>query len=93
MTGLFNIYELSGNKYKLTGNLTIRDVTRSVTFDVTYGGNANDGYGNTKAGFKASSKINRLDYGLKWNKLTETGGAVVGNEINIDLKFEFTQAK
>ena len=85
--------KVSGNKYKLTGNLTIRDVTRSVTFDVTYGGTANDGYGNTKAGFKASGVINRLDYGLKWNKLTETGGSVVGTDITISLRLEFAQAK
>jgi polyisoprenoid-binding protein YceI len=85
--------KVSGNKYKLTGNLTIRDVTRSVTFDVTYGGTANDGYGNTKAGFKATAVIDRLDYNLKWNKLTETGGSVVGKDITIDLKLEFAKAK
>jgi polyisoprenoid-binding protein YceI len=84
---------VSGNKYVLTGNLTIRDVTKPVKFDVVYGGTAKDGYGNTKAGFKASSVINRFDYGLKWNALTEAGGATVGQDITIDLKLEFTQAK
>jgi polyisoprenoid-binding protein YceI len=85
--------KVSGNKYKLTGNLTIRNVTKPVTFDVVYGGTAKDGYGNTKAGFKATTVINRFDYGLKWNALTEAGGATVGQDITIDLKLQFAQAK
>lgn len=85
--------KLSGNKYLLSGNLTIRDVTRPVKFKVTYGGTAKDAYGNNKAGFKATGIINRFDYGLKWNALTEAGGATVGKNITIDMKLEFTQAK
>lgn len=85
--------KVSGNKYVLAGNLTIRNVTKPVKFDVVYGGTAKDGYGNTKAGFKASTTINRFDYGLKWNALTEAGGATVGKDITIDLKLEFAQAK
>lgn len=85
--------KVSGNKYILTGNLTLRDVTKSVKFNVTYGGTAKDGYGNTKAGFKASTVINRFDYGLKWNKLTEAGGMTVGKDVTIDLRLEFAQAK
>lgn len=85
--------KLSGNKYALAGNLTIRNVTKPVVFDVVYGGTAKDGYGNTKAGFKATTKINRFDYGLKWNTLTEAGGATVGKDITIDMKLEFAQAK
>lgn len=85
--------KVSGNKYVLTGNLTLRDVTKSVKFDVTYGGTAKDGYGNTKAGFKATTVINRFDYGLKWSALTEAGGMTVGKEVTIDLKLEFAQAK
>ena len=85
--------KVSGNKYVLAGNLTIRNVTKPVKFDVIYGGTAKDGYGNTKAGFKATTKINRFDYNLKWNTLTEAGGATVGKDITIDLKLEFAQAK
>jgi polyisoprenoid-binding protein YceI len=85
--------KVSGNKYALTGNLTLRDVTKSVTFDVTYGGTAKDGYGNTKAGFKATAVINRFDYGLKWNALTEAGGMTVGSDVTIALRLEFAQAK
>jgi polyisoprenoid-binding protein YceI len=85
--------KVSGSKYVLTGNLTLRDVTKSVTFDVSYGGTAKDGYGNTKAGFKATAVINRFDYGLKWSALTEAGGMTVGSDVTIDLRLEFAQAK
>ena len=85
--------KVSGNKYVLTGNLTVRDVTKLVKFDVAFGGTAKDGYGNTKAGFKASTEINRLEYGLKWNNLTEAGGAMVGSDVTIDLRLQFAQNK
>ncbi|TCZ69652.1 YceI family protein [Flaviaesturariibacter aridisoli] len=85
--------KVSGNQYELKGNLSIRNVTKPVVFKVTYGGTVKDPWGNIKAGFKASGTINRFDYGLKWNSLTEAGGAVVGNEIAIDLRLEFAQAK
>lgn len=83
----------SGNKYELKGNLTIRDVTKPATFSVVYGGTTKDGYGNTKAGFKATTSINRFDYGLKWNALTEAGGATVGKDVQIKMNLEFAQAK
>jgi polyisoprenoid-binding protein YceI len=85
--------KVSGNKYALYGNLTIRNVSKPVKFDVVFGGTAKDGYGNTKAGFKASTVINRFDYNLKWNKLTEAGGATVGKDVTLDLKLQFAQAK
>jgi len=80
-----------GNKYKLTGNLTIRDVTKSVTFDVVYGGSI-AAQGKTKLGFKATTTINRFDYNLKWSKATETGGMVVGKDVEITVKAELNQA-
>ncbi len=85
--------KVSGNKYALTGDLTIRDVTKRVTFDVTYGGTVKDGYGNTKAGFKATTVINRFDYGLKWNALTEAGGATVGQDVTITINVELAKDK
>lgn len=85
--------KVSGNKYELVGNLTIRDVTKSVKFDVSYGGTVKDPYGNIKAGFKATSVINRSEFGLKWSAMTEAGGAVVSDEVTIGLKLEFGQAK
>ncbi|MBS1771646.1 MAG: YceI family protein [Bacteroidetes bacterium] len=85
--------KVSGNKYALEGNLTIRDVTKKVKFAVTYGGTVKDPWGNTKAGFKATGKINRKDYGLKWGALTEAGGAVVGDDVNMVINVEFAQQK
>ncbi len=85
--------KLKNNIYSLTGDLTIRDVTRKITFAVLYGGTVVDPWGNTKAGFKASGKISRKDYGLKWNKLTEAGGAIVGDEVNMILNLEFAKQK
>lgn len=85
--------KVSGNKYELVGDLTIRDVTKTVKFDVVYGGTVKDPFGNIKAGFKASTVINRFDYGLKWNALTEAGGAVVGKDVNVSLKLQFSKVQ
>jgi polyisoprenoid-binding protein YceI len=83
----------SGNNYKLEGNLTIKGVTKKVTFDVTYGGTVKDPYGNIKAGFKAKGSIKRMDYGLTWSALTEAGGMVVGDEVAIMFNIELAKAK
>jgi polyisoprenoid-binding protein YceI len=80
------------NKYELKGNLTIRDVTRPVTFDVTFGGIAASSRGD-KAGFKATTTINRFDYNLKWDRATETGGLVVGKEVEVVVRLELNKAK
>ena len=85
--------KVSGNKYILEGDLTIRDITKRVKFDVTYGGTIKDPWGNTKAGFKAAGSVNRFDYNLKWDTITEAGGAVVGKEVKINLNLEFAQQK
>jgi polyisoprenoid-binding protein YceI len=85
--------KVSDNKYELFGNLTIRDVTKKVKFMVTYGGTVNDPWGNTKAGFKATTTINRLEYGLKWNTITEAGGAVVSSDVVITIGAEFNKEK
>jgi polyisoprenoid-binding protein YceI len=85
--------KVSGNKYELAGDLTMHGITKKVKFDVTYGGSVKDPYGNTKAGFKAIATINRFDYELKWNPVTEAGGAVVSPEVGISLRLEFSQAK
>lgn len=85
--------KVAGNKYELIGDLTIRNTTKKVKFNVVYGGTMKDPYGNIKSGFKATSSINRFDYGLKWNVLTEAGGATVGKDISLVLNLEFAQAK
>jgi len=70
-------------KNKLVGDLTIRDVTKSVELNVEYNGKMSDPYGNTKAGFEVSGKINRSDFDLKWSATTEAGGIVVSDEVKI----------
>ncbi|WP_018615768.1 YceI family protein [Segetibacter koreensis] len=79
-----------GNKYKLAGNLTIKDVTKPVVFDVTYGGTAN-AMGKTKMGFKAKTTIDRFDYNLKWNKATEAGGLVVSKDVDLVVNVELNK--
>lgn len=83
---------LGNNKYELKGNLTIRDVTKPVTFQVTHGGIIAGGRGR-KAGFKATTTINRFDYNLKWDRATETGGLVVGKEVEVTVKVELDEVK
>lgn len=83
--------KVSKNKYKLTGDLTIRDVTKEITLDVEYNGTVKDPWGNTKAGFNVTGKLNRFDYGLKWNALTELGGAVVDKIVKLRIHVELTK--
>lgn len=80
------------NKYKLAGDLTIRDVTKPVEFDVSYGGTITAN-GKTKLGFKAKTTINRFDYNLKWDKATEGGGLVVSKEVGILVNVELDKEK
>ncbi|HEX8427664.1 YceI family protein [Hymenobacter sp.] len=77
--------------YKVTGNMTIKDVTKPVTLDVEYGGSAADFYGNTKAGFEISGKINRKEFGLTWEGITEAGSIVVGEEVKLLASVQFAQ--
>ncbi len=70
---------------RVTGDLTIRDVTRPVVFDVEYGGQIKDAYGKQRAAFDAETKISRKEFGLTYNPLLESGGAVVGDEVRITL--------
>ena len=76
------------NEFKLTGDLTIRAVTRPITLDVRFEGQTKDPWGGERVGFSASGKIDRRDFGLVWNQLLETGGVAVGNEIKIAVEVE-----
>lgn len=80
------------NNFKLTGNLTIRDVTREITFDVEFGGINRDPWGGERVGFSASGKIDRRDFGLTWNQALETGGVLVANDIRINIEAEAVKA-
>lgn len=71
------------DEFVLVGDLTLKGLTKSVKFEVSYGGTAVDPWGNVKAGFELKGKISRQEFGLTWNALTEAGGAVVSDEIKL----------
>ena len=73
---------------KLEGDLTIQDKTHPVTLDVEFGGVMKDPWGNTKAGFTVTGKINRKDWGLTWNAALETGGVLVSEEVWINCEVQ-----
>ena len=79
------IKSLGNNKYVLSGNLTVRDVTKKVEVPLVYGGQVKDPWGNLKAGFKATGKINRKDFGLKYANAAASGEAVVGDEVEFTI--------
>ncbi|MFA7419574.1 MAG: YceI family protein [Melioribacteraceae bacterium] len=85
--------KVDGKKYKLVGDFTMRDVTKQITLDVVFNGTVKDPWGNTKAGFKISGELNRMDYNVKWNNLIEAGGAVVSKEVAININLELNKAK
>ncbi|MCL4494655.1 MAG: YceI family protein [Firmicutes bacterium] len=76
------------NTYEVVGNLTIRGTTREVPVQVEFSGISKDPWGNVRAGFTATTKINRKDYGLMWNQALETGGVLVGDEVRITVELE-----
>lgn len=79
------------DSYLLSGDLTIRGITKPVVLHVTYGGTIVDPNGNIKAGFEATGAINRKDFGLLWNGLTEAGNIVVADEVRIVLNIQLLQ--
>lgn len=78
-----------GDNYSLKGNLTIRDITKPVELAVEYGGEIKDPEGNRRSGFTVTGKISRKEFGLRYNALIESGGAVVGDEIKVNCHVEF----
>jgi polyisoprenoid-binding protein YceI len=86
----FKSTRITGDKqhFKLTGDLTIRDVTREITLDVEYEGRNKDPWGGERVGFSASGKLDRREFGLTWNQALETGGVLVGNEIKVNIEVQ-----
>jgi len=78
--------------YEVYGNLTIRDITKPIKLDAEFGGVIKDPWGNTRAGISVSGKINRKDFGLQWNAVTETGGLVVGDDVRIHAAVELIKS-
>lgn len=77
------------DNWQLTGDLTIKDVTKPVKLDVEFGGVGKDPWGNTKAGFSLSGKINRKDWGLNWNAALEAGGVLVSDDVRILCEVQY----
>ena len=83
--------KVSGTDYKLDGALTMRGTTKAVVLNVEFGGIMIDPWGNTKAGFEINGKVNRKDFGLNWNALTEAGGMVVSEEVKLHINAELAK--
>lgn len=85
------VVKLGENAGKVTGDLTIRGVTKEVTLDVEYNGTQKAPWGSVSAGFSATTKINRRDWGLVWNVPLETGGLLVGDDVKIAIEAEIVK--
>ncbi|MFC8174413.1 YceI family protein [Streptomyces sp. NPDC057242] len=83
--------QLGGDKYRITGDLTIKDVTRPLSIDLEFNGTATDVYGNERVGFEGSAEILRSEWGLTWNAALETGGVMVSDKVK--LTFDISAIK
>ncbi|QEE51202.1 YceI family protein [Flavobacterium alkalisoli] len=82
---------IDGDRYDLTGNITIKGITRPITFKVLFGGEAKDGFGNMRAGFDITGEVNRNDFDIHSNDTTEAGGLVLGEEIKMHANIQFVK--
>lgn len=83
------VNKVNSELFRVTGDLTIKGVTNKTTLDVEFGGVITDPYGNEKAGFSISGKINRKEWGLTWNSTLESGGVMVSDEVKITAEAQF----
>ena len=79
--------------FDVTGDLTIRGITKPVVLAVSFGGDIKDPMGNEKAGFNATTTINRKDFGVLWNKALDQGGYVLGDDVKITINLEVAKQK
>ena len=84
-----DVKKINEGEYKTSGDLTIKDVTKSIVLDVEYSGLMTDPWGNTKIGLSLNGKINRKEFGLTWNSTLEAGGVLVGEEIKLVSEIQF----
>ncbi|KAA8922300.1 YceI family protein [Thermoplasma sp.] len=87
------IEKVSDERYKVHGNLTIKNVTKEVVFDGELGGKLRDPYGNQRFGFSAETSINRREFGLTWNMVLDNGGVMVGDTVKVELSLEMVEVK
>jgi polyisoprenoid-binding protein YceI len=88
-----SIKKISDHEMQVIGSLTLRGVTKEVTLDVIYNGTVAGFGGTVVAGFEVRGKVNRFDFGLQWNAITEAGGVVVSNEVKIEILAEFNKVQ
>lgn len=93
MTYKMKQHQRQGDNFTVVGDLTLRGVTKAVTLRGTFNGVTKDPWGNTRAGFSADGTINRKDFGMVWNKVLDSGGLVVGDEVHIHVDIECIKAK
>jgi polyisoprenoid-binding protein YceI len=80
-----------GDRFRVIGDLTIRDHTMEVTLDCVFEGRGKDPWGKERAGFSGSAEIDRRDWGLRWNQVVETGGVLVANRVRLELEVQFVR--
>jgi polyisoprenoid-binding protein YceI len=85
--------KLNEEEYILKGDITIKEITKPIEFKVDYGGQVIDPWGNIRSGFTLESSIDRFDFGLTWNALIETGGAMVGKIVKLQAEIEIVTPK
>jgi polyisoprenoid-binding protein YceI len=85
-----SLKKISEKKYELEGDLTMKAVTKKVKWDLTYNGSLTDKRG-TRAGFKATTVINRKDFGVSWNKTLDAGGLALSDEVEIKVNIEINK--
>jgi len=86
-----SVVKKGDGKYTLIGDVTLRDVTKPISLDVEFEGMVIDPWGNTKYGYSINGKLNRKDFGLNWNVITEAGGILVGEEIKINASVQISK--
>lgn len=86
-----HVHQIDESRGHVHGELTVRDITREVTLDVAYSGQAQNPWGATVAGFSGRATIDRRDWGIHWNQALETGGFLVGDKLNVEVELELVQ--
>jgi polyisoprenoid-binding protein YceI len=84
-------FDQEGDRFRMLGDLTIRDTTMEIRLDCTYDGRGMDPWGKERAGFSAHTELDRRDWGLRWNQALETGGVLVGNLVKVDIEAQFVR--
>lgn len=87
-----NVEAVDDETVRITGDLTIKETTKSVSIDFEFGGAATDPFGNPRIGFEGSTSINRQDFGVTWNAALETGGVLVSDKVTIDIEISAVKA-